>query len=450
MLSPVLGAISLSLVVAFLFYVTSILVPFLGLKPRAPGDASKFEWHFMIPCRDEEAVIDDTLSRLRSNFADVHVWVIDDDSDDQTAQRVHDWSARDPNIHLVQRRRPQARTGKGDALNAAFHELQSFRSRQPTARAADETVVVVLDADGELERHALEYAASDGVFGDEVVGAAQVTVRMKNRGERKPIADGNWMHNAAARYLIRMQDLEFRTIIAAMQSLRGVSNTVGLGGNGQFTRLSALETIATRYGEPWHGSLLEDYELGVHVLLSGMQVRHIHESWVEQEGLTSYRRFFTQRTRWCQGNIQCARYIGPIARSPEFSNVGVLETAYYLLLPFLQLIGVAIWLYLGYFTISAISLNPEYWGSQAWVWIALVFVTGVLPFAIWGPVYQRRCERSASPVWGILWGLGVWLYVAYTYVTLARAFARIVLRRNGWAKTRRNAETLSGPVAKES
>ena len=77
-----------------------------------------------------------------------------------------------------------------------------------------------------------------------------------------------------------MQDIEFRTAIAAMQTLRVQTGSVGLGGNGQFTRLSVLDEIAQRAGCPWHGALLEDYELGLHVLLAGYENRYVDETYV--------------------------------------------------------------------------------------------------------------------------------------------------------------------------
>ena len=71
-----------------------------------------------------------------------------------------------------------------------------------------------------------------------------------------------------------MQDLEFRTTIAAMQMLRIRTGSVGMGGNGQFTRMSVLDDIGTQHGLPWHDALLEDYELGLRALLSGHQNRY--------------------------------------------------------------------------------------------------------------------------------------------------------------------------------
>lgn len=445
-----MSAISTALVVSFCIYVLSILIPFLRRKALPPGDPDAFTWHFFVPCRDEEAVIDTTMRRLRETFPYSHVWVIDDASEDETAALVGARAASDPYVHLVSRRLPDARTGKGDALNAAYAALNDFLP-DDTDRAT--AVVCVVDADGEMAENALEQVAGVDVFGNPKVGAAQITVWMKNRNDPKPLPQRGWLANAAARFLIRMQDMEFRTMIAAMQSLRERTRTVGLGGNGQFTRLSTLDAIGEQYGEPWHGSLLEDYELGVHVLLAGYENRHVHDTHVSQEALSSFSRFATQRTRWSQGNIQCVRYVKDIIVSRNFDNAGVLESCYYLTLPFIQVLGFITWIYLMGGMIVNLADYPD--GASAWFadnWsvsiLFLVFSLG--PFFLWGPIYRRVCEPD-EPLWkGWMWGVGMWLYVFYTYITITRAFFRVIEGKKGWAKTRRNAETHSiGAVAKE-
>ena len=60
--------------------------------------------------------------------------------------------------------------------------------------------------------------------------------------------------------------------------------------------------------------LLEDYELGLHVLLAGYRNRYLHDAHVAQEALPGARRLLTQRTRWVQGNLQCLRYLPAILR----------------------------------------------------------------------------------------------------------------------------------------
>jgi len=443
------SVVATALVMSFLTYVALILLPFLRLKPEPSGDPAQFEWHFFVPCRDEEAVIDVTMERLRTSFPGSHVWVIDDDSDDRTAELVARRRSRDPLVHLVQRRRPDARIGKGAALNAAYEQLIAWMPEDADHRRS---IVCVVDADGEMADNALEAASGPRAFGDPRVGATQVTVRMKNRNDKD--VDGGFFRSRFSRYLVRMQDLEFRTIIAGMQSLRTSTGTVGLGGNGQFTRLSVLDEIGRLYGEPWHGSLLEDYELGVHVLLAGHEIRHLHDTHVEQEGLVDLSRFLTQRTRWAQGNIQCAKYLRDIIGSRHFDGSGVVESAYYLVLPFLQLIGFATWLVLAVFIgfrVAEYPGGPVAMITDNWGLLVVFLIVGVGPFAVWGPVYRSRCERGAPWYMGVVWGLGQWVYSFYTWVTAPRAFSRVIRGKQGWAKTRRNGERVAiGVVAKES
>ncbi|HIZ35348.1 MAG TPA: glycosyltransferase [Candidatus Ruania gallistercoris] len=448
---PVLFGISLAIVVMFLSYLTTIARAYFRRRPDQTGDAGRFEWHMFVPCRDEEVVIGTTIDELRRTFGTAHVWVIDDDSDDATAQVVADRASTDPMVHLVRRHRPHARTGKGDALNAAYHRLNAFLTAdQDRARV----IVCVVDADGQLAGDALDHVAGPAVFGDPQVGAAQVSVRMRNRDERLHRPAKGRAANALSRYLVRMQDIEFRTAISAMQSLRTRTRNESLGGNGQFARLTVLDAIADQAGQPWHGALLEDFELGVHVLLTGHQIRFVADTFVSQEGLTDLKRLLTQRTRWAQGNIQCIAYLPQIVRSPYFTSGAVLEAGYYLLLPFIQMLGLFLWPTLAVLTVTGMLALPVGFGAllaSTWWLLALFFVMGVVPFAMWGPVYRAKCEPSSGRLRSIAWGLGLWIYTYYMYVSVTRAFVRLALRRGGWAKTRRNAEDLTiGLTAKEA
>ncbi|NJI58445.1 MULTISPECIES: glycosyltransferase [Microbacterium] len=443
------SAISFIVTLTFLVYVFMIIVPFVRRTPDPDGRVDAFAWHIFVPCRDEEVVISRTIRMLRSTVPEAHVWVIDDDSDDRTASIVQSAAEADAFVHLVQRRRPEARTGKGDALNAAYFELNAFL---PADTDRSRVVVCVVDADGEVAENILRKAASPHAFGDPEVGAAQVTVYMKNRDDRQPVPGAGWARNTFGRFLIRMQDLEFRGPIAAIQSLRGWTETVGLGGNGQFTRLSVLDDIAARSDRPWHGSLLEDYELGIHVLLAGHKNRHLHDTYVAQEALHDFRRFTVQRTRWAQGNMQCIRYIPEIVRSPMLTNAGILEICYYLLLPVFQVVAslAAVTLVVGAIVGVASGAFALPW-SLLPVLAILFLLFGIGPFFIWGPLYRRYSEPDAGFWTGILWGFGMWVYDYYVYLTGARALYRIVRGRNGWAKTRRNGEIdVAGPIAKDA
>ncbi|WP_051423460.1 glycosyltransferase family 2 protein [Arthrobacter sp. MA-N2] len=433
----------------FLGYITAILIPFLRAKPAPEGDPGDFEWHFFIPCRDEEAVISATMQRISEQFPRAGVWVIDDDSDDHTADVVQARALENPEVRLVRRRRPEARKGKGEALNAAYRALDG--SLAPDVDR-ERIVVVVLDGDGALAPNGLAQAAGPDAFGDPLTGAAQAAVWMSNLGAAavRP-GDGFW-RRATSRYLVRMQDIEFRTAIAAMQILRRRTLSVGLGGNGQFTRLSALDALAGEARSPWRGGLLEDYELTIHLMLAGYRTVYLHDTHVVQEALPSIRRLLTQRVRWCQGGMQCAKYIKDIFNSREFTNLGALESSYFLMLPFLQLIGLVLWpaLFLAMVGGGSVSTGSlATWAFQSLWLLPLIAVTGILPFAIWGPLYRAQSSPGRSFLTGIWWGIAYWLYVYQSYPVVFRAAYRLVTGRSGWAKTRRNNEEDVKLLAKE-
>ncbi|MDO5764033.1 MAG: glycosyltransferase, partial [Bifidobacteriaceae bacterium] len=247
-----------------------------------------------IPCRDEETVVDATIRRAMKDFPEAHVWVIDDDSDDRTVDIANEYSGINSKIHVVRRKRPNARMGKGSALNGAYKALNQWL---PSTIDRSRVIIGVVDADGELAPDALAVVASQSVFGRAKTGAAQIAVWMKNRDDKNPLPAQGRIANWFASSLLRLQDIEFRTVIAGMQSLRERTGTVGLGGNGQFARLSTLDAIAEQYGEPWHGALLEDYELGVHVLLAGYEVKHVYDTHVSQEALPDLKRLMMWQCR---------------------------------------------------------------------------------------------------------------------------------------------------------
>ena len=99
--------------------------------------------------------------------------MIDDDSEDGTAAIAGMRAWADPMVHLVRRRRPHARTGKGDVLNAAYLALGQWL---PAGAAAARTIIGVIDADGPRS-NCLDVCAGAGMFGDPVVGSVQVQVR---------------------------------------------------------------------------------------------------------------------------------------------------------------------------------------------------------------------------------------------------------------------------------
>ncbi|MFI9200373.1 glycosyltransferase [Streptomyces sp. NPDC053048] len=450
---PLLLAFPFFLLLCFLLYWAGARHAYTRRPAVENGNPDAFDWHFFVPCRDEEAVVGTTVERLRADHPAAHVWVIDDDSDDATGAIVARLADEDRRVHLVRRHRPNARQGKGAALNAAYDELNQFLSKD-TDR--ERVVVCVIDADGQLDPHALARVGGPQGFGDPEIGGVQVSVRMRNTEDPRPLADRGRVRNAFARLLVRMQDMEFSVSNAGMQLLRGRTGSVGLGGNGQFTRLASLDRIAAAERRPWQrGALLEDYELGLHMILTGDRIAHIADTWVSQEGLPHGRRFLTQRTRWAQGNLQCVRYAPRIVSSRHYGGKGVLETLYTFLQPVAHLVTLALCAVM--FVLLGLSaardgVGEAFGGMLAlWPLVLALAVVSVLPFVLWGPVYRRERASDRSMLTALLWGLALWLYAYHLFPASARGFVRMLRGRNGWAKTRRNAEHVeSGPVAIEA
>ncbi|MFE0175094.1 glycosyltransferase [Streptomyces sp. NPDC059002] len=435
------------LLVCFFLYWAGARHAYLRRPAHEGGDSGAFAWHFFVPCRDEETVVGATVTRLRTDFPAAHVWVVDDASEDRTAAVVAALAEDDKRVHLVSRRRPDARVGKGAALNAAYAELDDFL---PAGTDRSLVVVCVVDADGHLAPDALTAVSGPTGFGDPEMGGVQVSVRMRNVEEHRPLPGHGRPRNALARLLVRMQDMEFAVSNAAMQLLRVRTGSVGLGGNGQFTRLTALDRIAAAERRPWQrDALLEDYELGLHMILGGYRVTHIADTHVSQEGLPHARRFLTQRTRWAQGNLQCVRYTPRIVGSRHYSGRGVLETLYTFMLP----LALVASLVLAVLLVAALALGHEPLDGALGAWPLLLVLTllSILPFALWGPVYRRDFAPHHSWIKGLLWGFALWLYAYHVYVVSTRGFLRVLRGKNGWAKTRRNAEAVgTGPVATEA
>jgi 1,2-diacylglycerol 3-beta-glucosyltransferase len=423
----------------FLSYVIAIIIPFVRRKPGAAGDAQAFTWHFMIPCRDEEAVIGETIAYLEGHFPDAEVWVIDDDSEDRTADIVTASAERNPHIHLIQRRRPEARQGKAHALNYAWLKIRGLVGEVDLHH----TVLVVVDADGRPSANMLEVCAGEDLFGSDDVAAVQVEVRMSNRDVRTPFPGDDWLKNLVARTFVRMQDIEFRGPISAIQLSRRVSRTVNVGGNGQLARWSALEEISTKEG-PWRGALLEDFELGLHLLLGGWRNAYTPDAWVDQEALYSLPRYLTQRARWAQGTMQCFRYLPKIWSSRSLSNLGALEVTYFLLQPWLQLIGTIVYPWPLILMAYNAAVYPDRFSAYMQAGGAILLICyaliGIGEFAIWGFLYRQKSEPSATVLTATGWGFSYMLYVYLIYAVAWKAFYQVVRGQRGWAKTIRNAE----------
>lgn len=386
--------------------------------------ADRFHVFFLIACLDEEAVIGDTVAAALREDPRSTVVVVDDGSDDDTAGEAR--RAGGGRLIVCRRTLPDARQGKGAALNTGYRALVAEVDRR--GLDPERVLVVVMDADGRLSDGAVDRAIAR--FRDPTVGGLQLPVRIRNRET----------------LIGQLQDFEFWGVSALAQVARIRSHSVSLGGNGQFTRLSALLPL----GSPWSDALTEDLDLSVTLLAAGWRLSSTPDAHVTQQGVEDLPALVRQRTRWYQGHIACARRIPELWRSNRLPGLGFVEVTAYLVAPLALVIPWSVLFTWGMVELVRFALDdpgaPLGPGALA-TRVAVLFRWYLLSFApmIFAAfAYHRRSDS------GVLRSVGMaHLAVLSSYVTFVatwRAVGRILLGRNGWVKTVRHVEAAPGPA----
>lgn len=385
-------------------------------------DGPPLYFYFLIAALNEAEVIGTTVRSLAKEAPNARIVVVDDASDDDTGRLA--LAAAPFQVLSVTRRLPGARLGKGPALNAGLVAIRKNVRRRYLD--PDRVVVVVMDADGHLSPGATGVVGS--LFAaDPEVGAVQLAVRIRNRNH----------------ILTKIQDHDFWGICALTQIGRSRFRTVSLGGNGQFSRLSALDSIGE---EPWSAALTEDLDLGISMAVAGWAAVSTPKAFVDQQGLTNLRALLRQRTRWFQGHMMAGRRIPEIWRSPTLSTAGCFEMCLYVISPwfFVVLWSLVIQLLYVQLALELANSGSSFYGSS--VTSKVVFGLGLYlisfaPIMVIGFVYHRRAA-----------GVGIVRAVLYShlsigfqylqYVAAWRALGRMVMGRKGWVKTSRQIEVV--------
>lgn len=394
-------------------------------RPAAPGEPNqrvpaRRPWFVvLVPCLDEERVIRASVSRLLNLPHDrLEIVVIDDASSDATAAEVE--SLDDPRVRLLRRHLPEARHGKGEALNAACREV--LRRAEAAGRDPHDVIVVVLDADGRLDARALDEV--EPYFADPRMAGVQIGVRIVNRFSSR---------------LARMQDVEFVVYTRVFQRARRHLGSVGLGGNGQFMRLSALASLGDR---PWSRSLTEDLDLGIRLIAAGWRTDFCPTVDVHQQGVVTLSALLRQRTRWFQGHLQAWRLLPLVLRgAPQRARA---DLAYHLSAPLLLLIASLLSASFLASVIAHVIRAAQGQGEPAW-WMLGSYLLTVGPTLAFAAVY--RAAQMPRPSWTrtALLAHGYVVYGLMWYLAGWRAAWRMVRGRTGWAKTGRIEERTARP-----
>jgi 1,2-diacylglycerol 3-beta-glucosyltransferase len=384
---------------------------------RSSGHPTRaLRYVMMVPALNEELVLDATLRCLCELApARTTVLVIDDGSDDDTAKIAEAFADR--GVHLVHRAAPNARQGKGAALNAGYQHLSGL----DLGDRAD-VVIGVVDADGRLGPGTLEHI--DAALADPSIGGVQAAVRIANR------------HTLLARF----QDFEFVGFSYLFQAARHRLGSVGLGGNGQFTRLDALATLGP---QPWTDCLAEDLDLGLRLTIAGWRLGFVRDATVDQQGVLTVAALVRQRTRWVHGHLQCWARIPALLRSGLPWRT-VADTLVYLTSP-----GILACLSLGIAATTALGatglLGSPLSSSLDPADLAVVWLPVGVPLVVLAVTYHRRASATSWAKAAAL-AIGLIIYNLVWYLAAWQALAAIATRRQSWAKTSRIPEPTRVPT----
>lgn len=371
----------------------------------------------LIPCLNEDLVIYNTLSSLLANdYQKLHVYVIDDASSDNTLFEIA--RSRDIRKHVLKRRKPNAQTGKGEALNWAYYQLLTVINDQRLNH--DQVLITIIDADTEIDNDYFNKVNKVFTAMPEVTGL-QSKVRVVELG-----ADS-------------AQDLEFAQIINSMQSLRNLTHTVAFGGNGQFCKLSILEQLNQK---PWSDSLVEDFDLSTRLYLElGAEIYNVQfdDIYIKQSGIVNNApALVKQRVRWAQGNVQSAKYFKAIILSTKLKLIQKIELCSTLIKPWLMAIEYAILIYTLVLIVDVYLVEGL---SKVLVLVVVLFILMTLYILlinlIWSILYNLEKSQKVK-----LKSIVIdTIYLTKFLFTLTQIYPQSILkhlkRDNGWDKTKR-------------
>lgn len=383
--------------------------------PSGELSESDFLWVFMVPALNEEVTIADSVGRLlATNATNRIILAINDGSDDRTGEVLAGITA--PDLHVFTRTAPNARVGKAAALNDAFQYVRDTLIRQDRYAhfTPDRVIVGIIDADGRLAPEAPDRIAWH--FADERMGGVQVRVRIYNRRG----------------FLSWAQDVEFSAFGYVFQAGRSSWGTANMGGNGQFNRLTALDSVVDGAG-PWRDRLTEDQDLGVRLLHAGWRGAQENGTVINQQGLNNLRRLLRQRTRWAQGAWQALDLL-PNQPRVSGSPIARIDAVYYLLTPLIQLLtGLAL---ITTFILALVYSIPVVPSSflMLIVFLTIGFGPGLATLLLRGNGWKQVG-------YALLVVLPYTFYSWLVFPALIRGLVRHLMRRDGWAKTAREPLT---------
>jgi cellulose synthase/poly-beta-1,6-N-acetylglucosamine synthase-like glycosyltransferase len=376
-------------------------------EPRQKTTAPGLRFGVLIPAHNEERLLPTTLASLLkttypADLYDIHV--VADNCTDHTAQAAAAFKVR------VHERQNLTLVGKGHALNWCLQELHRLGQTYEA--------YVFVDADTEVAENFLEVMNSRLAEGAQVLQAYYA------------VKDPQISWNTSLRF----------AALAVLHYLRPMGRMV-LGGSAGLKGNGMVFTAEVLAAHPWSGSITEDIEAHMALLLDGIPVQFAPGAVVWGEMPQTFDQSQSQLDRWEHGRLLMARkYVpslvraaGQALRQLKFRRAYLYLDAVmeHLIPPFSLLFAssaLALAVSLGMF------LLPNALIHQVLVWLNLFLAGGLVFGQIVYLLAGLRMVGAPAEVYRNL------LFAPWFVVRKLGQFTRLIVQRGPqeWVKTTRN------------
>ena len=350
----------------------------------------------LIPAHNEAAVIGNTIDNIsKIDYPNYEIIVIDDRSEDNTAQVLEEICAQNSKIKYFSRTK-EAFPGKSAVLNDAL-------------KIAKGDAILVFDADARVNPDFLKELVP--ALEPNQVGAVQARKVIINREQN---------------FLTRCQDNEMAVDTHFQVGRDSVKGAVELRGNGELIKREALEDVGG-----WNiYTITDDLDLSTRMQIKGWDVRFCPEVCVYEEGVISYIPLLKQRRRWIEGSIR--RYLehfSDVLTSKDMSlRVSLDMTAYIteFILPVWMVSEVLIQSY------RFIKDDPN------WILSSMALSTLMCCFFIVALFYSLRKYVKLKPLDNFIQSVATSIYIVVLWFPLAIFIIfKIIFMKNTltWGKT---------------